>query len=163
MSRRTALITGCSEGGLGAAIAEAFHEKGFHVFATARTTSKAASLARDGIEILPLDVTSDDSVAKCLETIKAKTGGKLDVLVNNAGYGILLPLLDTPLDKAQGVFDTNLWGTFRMSKAFAPLLIARKGAILNICSIAAAVPFAFQGMNKFLPLVLSCHFRDISP
>ena len=93
---RTILITGCSDGGLGAALAIAFHKRGNRVFATARNTAKMASLKAAGIDTLALDVLSDDSIKACVEQVSSLTGGSLDMLVNNAGAGYSMPLVCQP-------------------------------------------------------------------
>lgn len=80
--KRTVLITGCSDGGLGAALAITFHEAGLHVYATSRDPSKMNDLQARGIEILTLDVLSDSSIAACVSKVSS-----LDILVNNAGGG----------------------------------------------------------------------------
>ena len=87
---KTVLITGCSEGGIGDALAQEFHLKGLRVFATARNLTKVEHLKARGIEILKLDVTSTDSIKTAVAEVEKLTGGKLDILVNNAGMGMLL-------------------------------------------------------------------------
>ena len=72
------LITGCSEGGMGAALAIELHTRGLHVYATARSVSKMDSLTKLGIQTLPLDVSSESSIAECAAKIPS-----LDILVNN--------------------------------------------------------------------------------
>lgn len=146
MTKKTVLITGCSEGGLGAALANVFHDQDFYVFATVRDPAKATSLGRENIEILPLDVTSQSTITECLEVVKKRTGGKLDVLVNNAGALFFGPLLDVSIEDAKSLFDSNVWGMLAVSQAFSPLLIEAKGVMVNICSIAGAVRMAWQGM-----------------
>lgn len=148
MALKTVLITGCSEGGLGAALARAFQEQGYHVFATLRNPAKAGSLAGErgtNIEVLPLDITSQESIDACLETVKERTGGKLNVLVNNAGHGATSPLIHMPIDHAKAIYDVNVWGTLRLVQAFSPLLLEARGAIMNICSIVGAANVAWQG------------------
>lgn len=86
-SLKTALITGCSEGGIGDALAREFHIQGFRVFATARNLSKVEHLKTLGIETLPLDVIDETSIKETVETVRKLTGGTLDVLVNNSGGG----------------------------------------------------------------------------
>jgi NADP-dependent 3-hydroxy acid dehydrogenase YdfG len=83
----TALITGCSKGGIGDALAQEFYHKGVRVFATARDLSKIQHLKSIGLEILPLDVTSEESIQDAVKYIQKETGGKLNYLVNNAGMG----------------------------------------------------------------------------
>lgn len=146
MSKKTVLITGCSEGGIGAALARAFHAKGYHVYATLRNTSKAGSLERiDGIEISTLDVTKQDSIERCVQEIKTKTGGTLDVLVNNAGADCTMPLLDVSLEEAKALYDLNVWGVLALTQAFAPMLIKARGTIVNINSVAAQMILAWGG------------------
>lgn len=148
MPPKTVLITGCSEGGLGAALAKAFQEQGFHVFATLRNPAKAGSLVGEhgtNIDVLPLDTTSKKSIDACLETVREKTGGKLDILVNNAGIGATMPLLHMPIDEAKAIYEVNVWGTLSLVQAFSTLLLEAKGTIMNICSIVGAANVAWQG------------------
>lgn len=147
MARKMVLITGCSEGGLGAALAKGFQKQGYHVFATLRNPAKAGSLAEgnENIEILNLDTTSRESVDACFEAVKKKTGGTLDVLVNNAGSGSTMPLLHCPIAQAKETYDVNVWGTLGMVQVFSPLLLRSKGTIVNICSIVGAANVAWQG------------------
>ncbi|KAI0910395.1 putative short-chain dehydrogenase/reductase [Ustulina deusta] len=144
---KTVLITGCSEGGFGAALAMEFHSRGYYVFATLRNTSKAGALAQlDNVEILELDVTSLDHITRAAQAVAKHTGGTLDVLVNNAGADYVMPLLDIKLEQARKVFELNFWSVFNMTQAFAPMLIEAKGAICNISSTAAALPLAWSSM-----------------
>ncbi|KAK4043911.1 hypothetical protein C8A01DRAFT_12662 [Parachaetomium inaequale] len=144
----TVLITGCSDGGLGAALAEAFARRGFHVLATLRDPAKAAALASPPgrIEVLPLDVTDTASIASCAAAVATKTGGRLDVLVNNAGSMFIMPLLDTDVAEGKRLFDVNVWGMLAVTQAFAPMLVRARGVMLNIASIAGAVRMAWQGV-----------------
>lgn len=87
LPRKTVLITGCSAGGIGDALAQSFHSKGHRVFATARDLSKIEHLEGMGMTILPLDVVSMLSVNEALKAVSAATGGSLDILVNNSGIG----------------------------------------------------------------------------
>src|ERR1700744_3574332 len=104
---RTVLITGCSDGGLGAALAMAFHKRGDRVIATARDPAKMTSLAAQGIETLALDVVSEASIKSAVAHVSAKTGGALDVLVNNAGRGYSTPLLDASLSEVSKLLELN--------------------------------------------------------
>lgn len=85
--KKTVLITGCSAGGIGDALAQSFHGKGHRVFATARDLSKIEHLKEMGMTILPLDVVSTLSVNEALKAVIVGTGGSLDILVNNSGIG----------------------------------------------------------------------------
>jgi 1-acylglycerone phosphate reductase len=85
---KTVLITGCSEGGIGSALAFAFHRHGCRVFATARNLEKVQHLKNAGIEILELDVLDKVSCKKAAQWVEKATGGTLNVLVNNSGVGM---------------------------------------------------------------------------
>jgi NADP-dependent 3-hydroxy acid dehydrogenase YdfG len=89
MDQKSVLITGSSEGGIGDALARTFHQKGLRVFATARNLAKVQHLKELGLEIIPLDVTDDTSIEHAVASVKAATGGTLDILVNNSGGGQL--------------------------------------------------------------------------
>ncbi|KFX99397.1 hypothetical protein V490_01811 [Pseudogymnoascus sp. VKM F-3557] len=147
MPEKTVLVTGCSNGGLGAAMAKSYQARGFKVFATLRNRSKAGSLKEiEGIEILELDVTSEESVRQCAKEVEKLTGGSLDILVNNAAIiGTVMPLLDTPVDEAKKVYDSNVWAILSMTQAFAPMLIKSKGTVCNISSVSCELVFAWQG------------------
>jgi NAD(P)-dependent dehydrogenase (short-subunit alcohol dehydrogenase family) len=84
---KTVLITGCSEGGIGSALAYAFHRHGCHVFATARDLQKVQNLKKAGIEVLELDVLDEGSCRSAAEWVREATGGTLNVLVNNSEVG----------------------------------------------------------------------------
>ncbi len=108
------------------------------VFATARDPAKMSHL-RDipNITLLTLDPTSPSSVQAALKVVEAQTGGKLDILVNNAGQTFTMPMLDVDLETAKSMYEINVWGTLRVTQAFASLVIAAKGSIVNISSFAA--------------------------
>lgn len=162
---KTVLITGCSKGGIGDALAQAFHKRGLKVFATARNLSKIEHLKTMGMSVLALDIVDPTSVKNVVEVVKKATGGTLDFLVNNAGAGKQLlylcfvlrrlqlmtagyssPLLDVDIEKAEDMFETNLFGRVKVTQAFTPLIMRSKGTILNIGSIAGYYPFVWQGM-----------------
>lgn len=140
---KSVLITGCNPGGIGNSLAREFHAHGLHVFATARSTSSITDLASLGIETLSLEVTSLDSITAALQTITTKTGGTLDILVNNAGRNYTVPALDVEIDEIRSTFEVNLFAVMRMCQAFAPLLIAAKGTIVQIGSLAGVMPYVF--------------------
>ncbi|KAI2781901.1 putative estradiol 17 beta-dehydrogenase [Daldinia loculata] len=145
--KRTILITGCSDGSLGSALALAFHKTGWRVFASARNPSKLKEAESAGIETIQLDVLSENSIADGVAKVKELTGGSLDALFNNAGAGYSLPLMDIDIGKAQELFDLNVFSIIRMTRAFLPLLIESNGMVVNHTS-AASVPagaLPFQG------------------
>ncbi|KAE8422603.1 hypothetical protein BDV36DRAFT_310305 [Aspergillus pseudocaelatus] len=144
---KTVLITGCSHGGFGEAMAKVYHARGFQVLATLRNMAKAGSLADyDGVQIIKLDVTSVESIHQCAQTVAKHTGGRLDVLVNNAGVNAIVPLLDASLDEAKKVYDTNVWSIVAMVQAFAPMLIQAKRVVCNISSVSGEMVFAWVGI-----------------
>lgn len=139
-SPKSVLITGCSAGGLGAALALAFQKQGYVVFATARSPVKIPTTLTDlpNVHALSLDVTSDESVHAAAKSVKATLRGKgLDVLFNNGGIGYGLGLLDLELERAKQLYEVNLWGVIRTTQAFADLVIEAKGAIVNQGSISS--------------------------
>ncbi|CCT76013.1 related to 1-acyldihydroxyacetone-phosphate reductase [Fusarium fujikuroi] len=145
---KTVLITGCSAGGLGHALAEEFHKLGYHVIATARDTKKIGPFAtKPNVDIFPLDVTLPESISDLLAKIQAQ-GIKLDILVNNAGCASFSPLVHSDINDAKALYDVNVWGSLRVTQAFIPLLVSTQGVILNIASMAGAVPLAWQGNSK---------------
>lgn len=143
MPKKTILVTGCSAGGIGAAIAAALasppHEH--HVFATARDPSKiSASLSSlPNVTVLPLDVCSPASISDAVKLVTESDHPTLDVLVNNAGAGYAAPVLDIDVERAQRLYDVNVWGPVRAIQAFAGLLIASRGRVINISSCGAVV------------------------
>ncbi|KAI0714610.1 hypothetical protein C8Q76DRAFT_619051 [Earliella scabrosa] len=148
-SKKTILITGCSANGIGAALADALAKAGHTVFATARDPSKIPTTltALPNVKTLALDVTSPSSVADAVAAVKGDDrAGRLDVLVNNAGAGYTIPLLDADLEQARRVHDTNVWGPLRTTQAFADLLIASKGRVVNISSVGAVVNTPWIGV-----------------
>ncbi|KAI0114055.1 NAD(P)-binding protein [Nemania sp. FL0031] len=141
LTKRTVLITGCSDGGMGAALALAFHKAGYHVYATARDPTKMTELKSQGIETLTLDTLSEESIAECVKKVPS-----LDMLVNNAGRTFLMPVVDVNIAEAKKVFDLNVWGHIAVTQAFMPHLLESKGTIVNQTSIGASGTLPFQGV-----------------
>ena len=140
MALKSVLITGCSSGGIGSSLASAFQERNMHVFATARDPARMSHLENiSNITLLTLDPTSAPSVQAAVRVVEAQTGGTLDVLVNNAGQTVTMPILDMNLDTAKSMYEINVWGMLRVTQAFAPLVITAKGTIVNISSVAASL------------------------
>lgn len=143
--KRRVLITGCLDGGIGAALAVAFHEASLHVYATARNPSKMEELATLGIETFTLDVQSEYSVAACVSKLSS-----LDIMVNNAGAQYLVPVVDVPIPEAKVLFDLNVWSHIAMIQAFLPLLLKScNGMIVNQTSIGAVTTLPFQVIYNF--------------
>ena len=109
---KTALVTGASSG-IGEATARRLLADGYKVFVAARRVDRMANLASLGATLLPLDLTDDASIVAAVATIKT-AAGRLDVLVNNAGYGSYGALEDVPLDEARRQFEVNVFGLARL-------------------------------------------------
>lgn len=142
-SRKTVLITGCSPGGIGNALAREFHSQGLQVFATARTAEAIKDLADLGIITLSLEVTSEDSINVCKAEVLERTGGGLDYLVNNAGRNYTVPAIEAEYSEIESVYATNLFAVIRLCQTFMPLLRQSKGTIVQIGSAAGCIPYAW--------------------
>ncbi|KAH6874028.1 hypothetical protein B0T10DRAFT_567547 [Thelonectria olida] len=147
--KRTVLITGCSEGGAGHALALEFAAREFRVFATARSMKSLALLEEQGIETLTLDVTRQESISALKTEITKRAGGKLDILFNNAGLMYEAPAIEADPNEVRNMFNTNVFGLFDMIQAFMPLLLASVSGsdtpptIINTASIVARLPYLF--------------------
>jgi short-subunit dehydrogenase len=145
---KTVLVTGASSG-IGAAIANLFHRRGFMVFGTSR--SAAPGSVRE-FPILKLEVNSDSSVKACVDKVLARAG-RLDVLVNNAGFALAGAAEETTIEEAKEQFETNFFGVVRTVKAVLPhMREARSGRIITIGSLAGlmTIPYnAFYSSTKF--------------
>ena len=137
------LVTGASSGN-GRATATLLAQRGYRVFGTSRKPAQSPPVP--GVELLELDVRSDESVGACMAAVFAKTG-RLDVLVNNAGYELAGALEETSLEEARAQFDTNFFGVVRMVKAALPSMRQRRsGRIVNVSSLAGLSVAPFMGM-----------------
>ncbi|KAJ6494959.1 hypothetical protein DFH09DRAFT_1052739 [Mycena vulgaris] len=140
-----AFITGCSNGGIGAALCKAFLAKGYIVYATARSVEAMSDLVHANVRKLVVDVTDDASVASGIEKVYSETEG-IDVLISNAGYSHIGPLLDTPFDEGIKVVQTNFFGLVRLVKNVVPRMGKRgKGTVVAIGSILGELATPFQG------------------
>lgn len=136
---KTVLITGCSSG-YGLETALYFHQQGWEVIATMRSPRPGILPASDRIRLLPLDVTQPDSIARVV-----RDAGPIDVLVNNAGIGLVGAFEATSMPTIREVFDTNAFGTLAMCQAVIPQMRERQaGVIVNVTSSVtlASMPFA---------------------
>lgn len=134
MSTKTALITGASSG-IGEATARQLQGDGYIVYAGARRVERMQGLADNGIRVLSLDVTDDDSMVAAVDSIIGEHG-RIDVLVNNAGYGSYGAAEDVPMSEARYQLEVNLFGLARLTQLVAPhMRIARSGRIVNVSSI----------------------------
>jgi NAD(P)-dependent dehydrogenase (short-subunit alcohol dehydrogenase family) len=159
---KTWFITGASSG-FGRLLAEHLLDMGASVIATARRVEDISDLTatRPGSYVIPLDVTSADSIAHAVAQGLAYTGG-VDVLVNNAGYGVCGALEEVQQDEYMPMFETNVFGLVNVTKAFLPHFRERRsGAIINLSSIGGligspgwgfynATKFAVEGLSEAL-------------
>src|SRR5471032_3413153 len=133
------LITGCSSG-IGRALADAFKQAGFDVWASARRSEDVAALGSAGFNAVQLDVNDSAALAQLAGQI-----GELDVLINNAGYGAMGPLLDGGTEAMQRQFETNVFSIVGVTQALFPALRRRKGLVVNIGSVSGVLVTPFAG------------------
>ena len=132
---KTVLITGCSSG-YGLEIARHFHAHGWNVVATMRTPREDVLPQSEQLRVLPLDVTNPESIAAAVEA-----SGPIDVLVNNAGIGVVGAFEATPMTTTRDVFETNTFGVFAMTQAVVPQFRERRsGVVVNVTSSATLTP-----------------------
>ncbi|KAJ2045109.1 NADPH-dependent 1-acyl dihydroxyacetone phosphate reductase [Coemansia sp. RSA 922] len=146
-NERVVLISGCSAGGIGHHLALELAAYGCRVFAGVRTLSKAQTLVDNPlIEAVELDVTDDASVDAAVAYVLAATGGRIDMLVNNAGIHCVGPTVEVPLAQVQQVFNTNFIGLARLCRAVAPVMMDRRqGTIVNLGSASGYVATPWVG------------------
>ncbi|MEN9865505.1 MAG: hypothetical protein RL748_1095 [Pseudomonadota bacterium] len=144
MGKRVVLITGCSSG-IGLALAQAFRARDCLVVPTARRAQDVATLRQQGWQALQLDVTKAESMAQVVASIE-QDYGKLDVLVNNAGYGQFGALMDLTLDDLRRQYDTNVFAPVALVRAALPLLRRSASArVVNIGSVSGLLTTPFAG------------------
>lgn len=132
-TRGTALVTGCSSG-IGRATATALTTAGFTTYATARDVATLTELVTLGCREVRLDVTDEGSMSEAVAHVEAEAGG-VDLLVNNAGFGLQGPLEELALDDVRRQFETNVFGLLRMSQLVLPgMRYRRSGRIVNVGS-----------------------------
>ena len=150
-SSRVALVTGGSSG-IGEEAARRLRKAGFEVYAVARRVDRLAALEKDGVRVFGMDVTDEESMTSGIERIVGATG-RIDVLVNNAGYGSYGAVEDVPIDEARRQFEVNLFGLARLTQLVTPVMRRNGGGrIINISSIGAVIyePFgAWYHATKF--------------
>lgn len=143
--RTSVLITGCSSG-IGHGVAHDLHVRGFRVFATARSHEDVARLEREGLEALRLDVRDEASIDAALEEILRRTGGTLDALFNNAGYGQPGALEDLSVEALRAQFETNVFGLHRLTCKVLPIMRAQgHGRVIHNSSVLGLVSLRYRG------------------
>lgn len=145
--RGVALVTGASAG-IGDATAKALQSAGFEVFGTSRRTTAART---DGVTMLTCDVTDDAAVTRLVDEVLARTG-RIDLLVNNAGVGLLGAAEESSTAQAKALFDVNVFGVLRVTNAVLPAMRRQgKGRIINLSSVLGLIPapyFALYASTK---------------
>ncbi|RYP32535.1 hypothetical protein DL767_005147 [Monosporascus sp. MG133] len=145
-SRETVLITGCSNGGIGSALALLFQQRGFHVFATARDPSKMSNLnGLSNVTLLTLDVVKSAHIKAAVEAVAEKTGGTLNYFISNAGRNHFMPILDEDLETIRNIFEINFIAPIALTQAFSPLLIKAKGMAVYVTSISGYLNIPYMG------------------
>ncbi len=141
---KVALVTGVSSG-IGQATATLLSSRGFRVFGTMRRPGETHGRLED-VECVQLDVRDEESVRACLRTVLDRAG-RIDALVNNAGFTLIGALEETSLEEAREVFETNFFGVLRMTQAVLPAMRAqRSGRIVNMGSVVGFLPAPYQGI-----------------
>ena len=142
--RKVALVTGASSG-IGKAVYEKLCLEGWTVYGTSRKVEKGSVKQENGGRMTYMDVTDEASVKESIGIIMAAEG-RLDALVNNAGYGIAGSVEDTSAEEAKALFDANFFGYLSTIRAAFPFLEESRGIIINISSVAGVLTIPFQSM-----------------
>jgi NAD(P)-dependent dehydrogenase (short-subunit alcohol dehydrogenase family) len=141
---KVAVVTGVSSG-IGRAIAGLLPRHGFRVFGTIRKADGTNRNLAD-VELVRLDVRDEDSVRSCVGTVLDRAG-RIDVLINNAGYMLLGSVEETSVEEARDLFETNFFGVLRMTRVVLPIMRdQRYGRIVNIGSVVGFVPAPYQAV-----------------
>ena len=148
MTTKTWFITGCSEGGIGAGIARAVLKRGYQCVVTARSYSKIENIVKeypDTAFAVELDVTDQKSISDAVNKAMGQFG-KIDVLVNNAGYAYRSSIEEAKDDGMMKMYETNLFGPIHLIQKVLPFMREQKqGAIINVSSIGAVRTGAASG------------------
>ncbi|WP_430309263.1 SDR family oxidoreductase [Pseudomonas sp. PONIH3] len=139
----TVLITGCSSG-IGRALADAFRDAGHEVWATARKPDDVDALLDAGFAARQLDVNDGEALTRLADELEDRHGG-LDILINNAGYGAMGPLLDGGVEAMRQQFETNVFALVGVTRALFPLLRRSRGLVVNIGSVSGVLVTPFAG------------------
>src|SRR5438094_4362033 len=139
---KIALVTGASSG-IGEATAQRLAMAGYKVYGT----SRRAATSQRSFELLPLDVTSDESVEATIREV-LRTEGRIDLLVNNAGFGVApAGAEESSIEQARSIFDTNFFGIVRMTRAVVPhMRFQGSGRIINIGSVLGFLPMPYGAL-----------------
>lgn len=164
-SQPTLLITGCSSG-IGLAAARTMSARGWRVFATCRQPQDVQRLLEEGLESLPLDLDDSDSIHAAVDEVLRRTGGRLDALFNNGGYGQIGAVEDLPRAALRAQFETNLFGWVELTNRVIPVMrqqrhgrIVMNSSVLGLAALPyrgayVAAKFALEGLTDTLRLEL---------
>lgn len=151
MAQKTWFITGCSTG-FGRVLTEELLKTDANIVATARNPASLSDIKSERLLVLPLDVTKGETILPAVTAAKEKFSG-IDVLVNNAGYGMMGAMEESRLEDTRRMFETNVFGLIQVTQAVLPLMRAQKsGYIINMSSAAgmtATAGFAMYNGTKF--------------
>lgn len=166
MANKVALVTGASSG-IGESTALKLKEIGYKVYGAARRVDRMQHLTKSGIRVLAMDVTDDASMQAGIDAIIAETG-RIDVLVNNAGYGSYGAIEDVPLEEARAQFDVNVFGAVRLIQLALPHMRAQgSGMIINISSMGGKIhtPLGawYHGTKFALEAISDCLRIEVQP
>ena len=165
-AQKSVLVTGASSG-IGRHLAETLASAGHHVYAGGREQEELDALnAIDNVTAVRLDVTKQDEIDAVVALIEERGTG-LYALVNNAGIGDGGPVVDTPIEVQTQVYDVNVEGVYRVTKAFAPLVMASKGRIATTGSIAGTLSWpggsAYSGSKHWIEAFTDALAGEMAP
>lgn len=143
-SEKVALITGASSG-IGRALATELKQRGYLVYATARQPADLLTLTEAGFQALQLDVNDQNAIVQVVQSITT-AHNRLDLLINNAGFGAMGPVLDSSAAQLHLQFQTNVFSLVQLSRSLLPLLLQSRGTIANIGSVSADFVTPYAGI-----------------
>ena len=155
---QTILITGATSG-IGLTIAQSLQDKGYNVFGTSRSPEKYSK--KFSFELLPLDITSIESIKNCMALLFRKTS-TLDVLINNAGMVVVGSAEETDIELARKQFETNFWGAVNMTNGVLPFMRKqRSGKIITIGSLAGLIGVPFESYYSASKHAIEGFFKSL--